>query len=33
MDSSNKNNARSALLQLRSERKTSDGVGTYLENG
>ena len=33
IDSSNKNNARSALKQLRSERETSDGVGMYLEIG
>ena len=30
IDSSNKNNARSAVKQLRSERETSDGVGLYM---
>ena len=33
IDSCNKNNARSALLQLRLDRETSDGVGMYLEIG
>ena len=35
IDSSNKNNARSALglLQLRSEKETRDGVGLFLEIG
>ena len=34
IDSSNKNNARSALglLQLRSEKETRDGVGMVLGN-
>ena len=33
IDSSNKNNAPSAVKQLRSEIETSDGVGLYLEIG
>ena len=33
IDSCNENNARSALLQLRLDRETSDGVGMYLEIG
>ena len=33
IDPSNKNNARSALSQLRSERETGDGVGMYLKIG
>ena len=33
IDSSNKNSARSAFKQLRSERETTDGMGLYLEIG
>ena len=33
IDSSNKNNARSALKQLRSDRETSDGMGMCLGKG
>ena len=33
IDSCNKNNARSALLQVRLDRETSDGVVMYLEIG
>ena len=32
IDSSNKNNDLSAILQLRLERETSDGVGRYMKN-